>query len=151
MLRRPSPPSPPQPDATRDPEGDEPGDHLPLEEPEPATLTLEDLDPQRRQDFEEQGMDALGEVIDRCEPLLDEPLQVAARSVLDDRGLVEIELSTYELDEERSLQPSDALIPVAFSDCMRDALWEQPWYELEPHERLPFMLTFDLAPADEHQ
>ena len=132
-----------------------PVEHLPageaLPEVEPATehppskaRSMDDLGGDRKQAFIQSGLENLRGVMDACQDQIDVPLQVMARSTLDARGLIALELSTYEMEADGRMQPSDAVIPAPFSDCLDDLLWEQDWFALEEGEEVPFVMTFDV-------
>lgn len=105
---------------------------------------MDDLGEARKQAFLTSGLENLQAVVAACEDQLDGPLKVMARSALDARGLTELELSTYAIDAEGQMSPSDDVIPAPFSDCLDDVLWEQEWFALEEGEAVPFTMTLDL-------
>lgn len=107
---------------------------------------MDDLPEAEAEAFVQSGLDNLRAVTDSCTHLLEEPLPVMARAVMDERGLLTMELSTYELVEDERVAPSEREIPQDFADCLDDALWNRPWYALEAGDEIPFQLTFDLQP-----
>jgi len=108
--------------------------------PVPRAIALDDLDDGFVEILHADVMAQLSEVKTVCEIYVAEALNTAAYVTLDDRGLVELELASYDEGPE---------LPEDFGDCVEDVLWEQSWVEVPAHTELQLKLTFPIGPSDE--
>ena len=88
---------------------------------------LGDLPQEEREVIVEYGLARIAELGDACAHLVgEEGARIQARITLDARGLLEMELSAYDGDEETTWA-TDEVLDEAVLSCLDDTIWEQDW------------------------
>ena len=132
-IKRPPAPSPAQVAPVPDVAGREPvGTSISAagagedEAREPVALReLGELPPVEREEIVEDGLARIADLADACAHLVGEDgARILARITLDARGLLEMELSAYDGDDETTW-PTDEVLDDAVLSCLDDTLWEQ--------------------------
>jgi hypothetical protein len=141
VLRRPSAPAPsrdraPAPERTK-PDAASPTPAVPAE---PTDIL--DLDPATQQLLLDRASEVFAELDEMCGELAGpDAAHVLAAVTLDDRGVLEMELSAYAPELGATAVPDP--LPDPLVDCVDDVLWELDWPSIEGGTRFALTTVFD--------